>query len=355
LGFERSTERNPQLQTPGSKLSIVLGLFRNNQFTTAILLAFYVGLTHLAALLGRVEPPDAGGMDGVLYRVLFFWADEKHAFWSAAGAAVLVFVQALSVNRLADEFRLLDDRNWLPGLFYAFAAVSLPDFLFLSPPLVAATFLPSVLRRIFRVYKQPKATSLIFDAAFWTMVASLFYPPAIFLLVAVYAGINVMRSFNFREQMVMLTGVLVPVFLAWLWYFWTDRGSNFWGVQFNGLFEIYRPDLQFDWAQTLSIVLFGLLILTTLVSYGTYIFRKLIQIQKCVAVLYWFLFVGGLTVFLQNAPAPSHFMLMMPSLGIFLAMSFSALGSRMIADVFHLVLLGFVFFIQFFSFFSKFL
>jgi hypothetical protein len=65
--------------------------------------------------------------------------------------------------------------------------------------------------------------------------------------------------------------------------------------------------------------------------------------------------VSGLTVFLQNGPAPAHFMLMMPSLGIFLAMSFSAFGSRVIADVFHLVLLGFVFFIQFFSFFSKFL
>lgn len=333
----------------------MLGLFRNNQFTTAILLALYVGVTHFAALSGQVQPSAEGNIKGgVLYQAWFTWVG-VFPFWSAAAAAVLVFFQVLTVNRLADEFRLMDDRNWLPGLFYALVAASLPDFLFLSPPLLAATFIPLVLRNIFKAYKQPKATALVFDAALWTMVASLFYPPAIFLLIAVYAGINVMRSFNFREQMVMLTGVLVPVFLAWLWYFWTDRGGDFWGVQFNGLFGMYRPDLQFDLHQALKIALFGLLILTVLLSYGAYIFRKLIQIQKCVGVMYWFLFVGGLTILLQHTPSPTHFVLMMPSLGIFLAMSFSALNSRLIADIFHLALLGLIFFIQFFSFFSKFL
>lgn len=331
----------------------MLILFRNNQFTAAILLALYVGLTHLAALLGHLQPPVGGGMDsgGALYRAWFSWADGQ-PFWSAVGAAVLVFFQALSVNRLADEFRLLSDRNWLPGLFYALAAASLPGFLFLSPPLVAATFVPFVLRRIFRVYKQPKATALVFDAALWATAASLFYPPAIFLLIAVYAGISVMRSFSVREQIVMLTGISVPVFLAWLWYFWTDRGGVFWEVQFGSLFGMYHFDLQLDLKTTLEAALLTVLLLTVLLSYGAYIFRKLIQIQKGVSVLYWFLFVGGLTMLLQRDPPPAHFMLLMPSLGIFLAMSFSALRSRVITEIFHLALLGFVLFIQFFSLFN---
>lgn len=167
--------------------------------------------------------------------------------------------------------------------------------------------------------------------------------------MAVFAGMNVMRSSNFREQMVMLTGILSPVFLAWLWYFWIDRGGDFWSVQFANLFGMYHFNPEFSRNAVMKAALLGAIVLTVLLSYGVYIFRKLIQIQKCVAVLYWFLFLGGLAMLLQRDPPLVHFMLLMPSLGIFLAFSFSALRLALVAEFFHLVLLGIVFFIQFSS------
>ena len=93
----------------------MLALFRNNQFTTAIPLALYVVLTHLSALLGIAQPAPADHPDGgVLYRAWFEWM-KAYPFWSVVGAAILVYIQALVVNILADEFRLLSDRTWLPG------------------------------------------------------------------------------------------------------------------------------------------------------------------------------------------------------------------------------------------------
>ncbi len=330
----------------------MLSLFRNNQFTTAIFLAIYVGLTHLAALTGYWPAPGEDVVDsGALYRMWFDWLGH-HRLYSAISATVLVFIQALAVNMLADEFRLLGDRNWLPGLFYALVAVCLPDFLYLSPPLVAVTFIPMVLRRIFNTYKQPNATGLIFDAAFWTTVASLFYPPAIFLLAAVFAGINIMRAFNFRELLVLLTGVATPVFLAWLWYFWTDRGGEFWGIQFNGLFHRYQFDSSFNYFTIVESIMMGLLFLIVLLSYGTYSFRKLIQMQKYVGILYWFLFAAGLTLLLQSKAPPVHLLLLMPSMGIFLSMTFSSMKNKALAEVFHLLLLCYIVFIQFFPFTS---
>lgn len=332
----------------------MLALFRNNQFTTAIPLALYVVLTHLSALLGYMQPTLSGDLErGVLYRTWVHWA-ETQAFWSAVGASLLVYIQAIWVNILADEFRLLSDRSWLPGLFYAFAAACLPDFLFLSPPLVAATFFPLVLQRIFKAYNLPKATALVFDAAFWTTVAALFYPPAIFLLIAVYFGFGIMRSYTLRERMVSLTGVVSALFLAWLWYFWTDRGGDFWHIQFGDLFGIYRlSDAAFDRRMLLQWAIPVLVFFVITLSYGTYIFRKLIQTQKCISVLYWFWFVGGLMFLLQSQPRPSHFMLMAAPTGIFLALSFSAFRKRNLAEIFHLALLGFVLFIQFYVFVDK--
>lgn len=331
----------------------MLSLFRNNQFTTVFFLALYVGLTHLSALLGFVEMPDGiGANGGVLYQAWFGWA-ETHAFYSAVGAAILVFIQAFMVNALADEFRLLTDRNWLPGLFYALSASCLPDFLYLSPPLVASTFIAIVLWRIFKTFKQPAASGLIFDVGLWATFSSLFYPPAIFLLISGFAGITIIRAFNLREQMVMLSGVFIPLFLAWLWYFWMDRGSDFGPVQFGNLFQLYRPEMTFDLSTILKTVLMVVLLLTVLLSYGVYSFRKLNQIQKYVGVLYWFLFVAGLSTFTRQDPQASHLVLLMPPIGIFLAMSFSSLRSKIIAEFFHLALLGFVLTIQFLNLLTK--
>jgi hypothetical protein len=95
-------------------------------------------------------------------------------------------------------------------------------------------------------------------------------------------------------------------------------------------------------------LLAGLFIIVML-SYGMYMSRKLILTQKCVSVLYWFFFVGGLTILLQEKPNPAHFILIMPAMGIFLAMSFSSFRRTSMAELFHLALLGFILFIQFSS------
>ncbi len=327
----------------------MLALFRNNQITTIFPLALYIALTHGAAFFGLtpMTTGEAGAEGGLLYQALFGWAASSPLF-SAIAAAVLVFLQALIINNLADEFRLLGERNWLPGMFYALVAASLPDFLWLTAPLVAATFIPMALRRIFRAYKVPNATALVFDAAFWTAVASLFYPPAVFLLLAAFVGVNIMRSFSVREQVVFLTGVMTPGFLTWLAFFWFDRGSTFLAVQFDNLFGFYHfsPDI------TLIRILKGVFVLVLLaivaLNYGAYFRRKLIQAQKCISVLYWFLVVAGAAILLQNDPLPAHLALLMPVIGIFLAMSFADIKNRFIAEIFHFALLGFVLFIQFF-------
>lgn len=332
----------------------MLALFRNNQSTTSLLLALYIGLLHLPALLGWVQPPE-GPVEGagVLYALVFDWILQNpnpNPFYAALASAVLVFLQALSVNKLADEFRLLRERSWLPGVLYALAASCLADFWFLSPPLVAATFVPLALRRTFKVYKQPLATALIFDVGFWTAAAALFYPPAGWILVALYAGINSLRSFKGREQLVLLSGMFTPMFLAWVGCFWFDRGGEFWPVQFGQLFGWFSFQADFDFRTELKWGLLALLLLIVLLSYGIYYHKKLIQAQKYVSILYWLSFAVGASVMLRSGLRAEHFLPAMPVIGIFLAMSVEALRRPMFAEFFHLTLLAGIFLIQFFPF-----
>lgn len=310
------------------------------------MLAVYVGLVRVAALLGW-HAPVPGPQGGLLYEA-WFGGLEATPIWSAAAAAALVWLQALLVNRLADAFRLMGERNWLPGMCYALVASALPDFLFLSAPLVAATFLPLALGHVFGCYKIANASARIFDAALWVAVAGLFYPPALWLLAAVVASVYVMRSIEPREQIVLLSGAFVPYFLGWLWYFWGDQGGLFRQRHWSELFRLSRLDLPFDAQTLLRTALLGLLLLVFIFGLGPYFQRKLIQTQKAVTALYWLLFTAGISVLFRPDWAWAHFLLPATAAGTFLAFSFQGLRNRLLAEVLHLCLLAFVFFIQFF-------
>lgn len=300
------------------------------------------------ALFGWVQvSPWPASNGSLLYQSWFGWA-ENAPFYSAIAAAVLVYIQAMMVNWLVDEFRLMSERTWFPGVFYILITSALPEFLFVSAPLVAATFVPVALGKVFRSYKITKASALVFDAALWMSVASLFYPPALILLVAAYSGVMVMRSFNLREQLVFFTGAVTPLFLAWLWFFWVDRGTEFRSLQFGEIFQLYRFNVTFDTRMVLKTALLVLLLFVFVFGLTRYFQRKLIQTQKAITTLYWVLFTGGLLVLLRSQWRWEHFLLPAAAAGIFLAFSFQGIRNRWMAEILHLALLALMFFIQVF-------
>jgi hypothetical protein len=328
----------------------VLSFFRSNQFFIAFPLALYVILIHTGALLGHVQPPETMPEGGLLYQVWFSWTADK-SFYSALIAIFLVFIQAVSVNVLADEFRLMGERNWFPGLFYALIASALPDFLYVSAPLVAATFIPFSLRRIYHAYQKPNVSDAIFDAALWISVASLFYPPALFLLVAAFAGVEVVRVFRLNERFAFLLGAFVPLFLAWLWFFWADTGGAFRELQWGHLFQWCHFNFVWDGALILRIIFVVLLAFGILAGLGASSGRKGNQIQKFIIVLYWFLLIGSLSIFLRNEWGWQHLLLSAASMGILISQLFQNFRNRLWAELWHFGILLFILIIQFADFF----
>jgi len=326
----------------------VLAIFRNNQVSTAILLAIYIALLHLPAMLGWVAPPvNVGSGHSLLYGDIFGWlgADARR---SAIAATILVFFQALLVNYLVDSFRMMNDRNWVPGAMYALAASCLPDMLFLSPALVAVTVVPISLGRVFSVYKQASAFGAIFDSAFWLTLGALFHPPVAWLLPVCFAGFFSLRSFNSREQVVFFTGILVPFMLALTAYFWFDAASAFMAGQFSQGLGFAMYSLPTDLHHILKTGLIAILFLIVLFGFNVYYFKKLIQVQKYITILFWFLFAGLAAVLLHGNGRLDQFILLMPPVAVFLSYSIQSLRNAFMAEVFHFALFAGVFFVQFF-------
>lgn len=329
----------------------MLSLFRNNQSTTVFLLALYVAALRLPAILGWVQPEQLGeGDGGLLYQSLFGWADGNRT-WSAIVAAGIVFVQALLVNRLADTYRLMDDRNWLPGTLYALAASAVPEFLFVSPALVAVTFVPIALQRIYSVYKQTLAFGAIFDGAFWITVAIFFHPPAFWGLPMAYFALFSLRAFPLREQFVFFTGILSPLILASAGFFWFDQAGTFWEMQWTRCLFWPSVGLSGELRALLEVGLMVILLLACLLGFNIYYHKRLIQVQKYISILYWYFFAGVLATVFQFELRLESLMLVMPTVGIFLAYLFQATRNIPMTELAHLALFAIVYLLQFFPYF----
>jgi hypothetical protein len=286
----------------------VLALFRNNQVTTALLLGLFTLLLRLPGILGLIPfDTDSEGDAGFTYSLLLGWAIDKPTV-SAILSTLLVFLQAILMNWLVNQSRVNPDRNWLVPMFYVLLASCVSDFQFLSPPLVAATFLPLVYRLIFNIYKGNNTTLLVFDIGLLVATAALIYLPVFWLL---------------------------PVALLSI-----DQGWEFRHAHFSGLFEFWDLDLSISISTWVKVGFMAFLLLLVFFNYGTYYHKRLIQVQKYNNLLYWLIISVCLTAFLRNIPHAEHFILAATGVGTFLALSFQSLKNKGVAEVLFIALLG---------------
>jgi hypothetical protein len=320
----------------------MLALFRTNQIGAVVPLALYVALLHLPAYMGWLVPSAASApkpAEGLLYAWGFGWLVVQ-PFWSAVVAALLVFLQAVLVNWICNESRIAHERNWLPAVLYVLVASSITDFQFVSPPLVAVTFVLLAIRKVFLTYKSGDTTLILFDSGLFVALGGLFYPMCMWVLLALYLGIAQMRAFRLREQAVFLTGAFTPGFLAWTWSFCQDQGALFRHRHLFSLFQWWGFRLDQSPATLLSAGILALMGAVVLLGYGSYVSKKLMNVQKYIGVLYWLMLVVVLSFLLIRQPQAEHFLLAAPAVGIFLGMTFQSARNPLLAELLHLLLLA---------------
>jgi len=328
------------------KYQVVLYFFRNIHFLTALLLILYVIGLHSVALAGwlPVQPDTADA--GLLYTDIFGHV-VSNSLMSALLAVLFVTVQAVMVNSIADQFRLMHSRSWLPGVAFALITALLPAFLYLSAALVSSFFVVWSLRFLFISYKSPKSKLHIFDIALCISAASLFYPCALLIAPALFISVGIMRSWGPRDYMVFLAGLILPLQLGWTWYFWHDRAGAFFQKHISDVFNwpqlVTGLDVSLEWPGLAVIVLLFLFFVFNIFGY---LRGKSILVQKSVTVMFWLLAFGGLHIFFCTDWQWDRFVLVGAPAGLLLAYSYEDM-KPLFAEILHLIILIAAFGLQF--------
>lgn len=313
----------------------MLSIFRNNQLLYSLFLVFYAGLLHLSTLV--MPSTWAPSPAGVLSMGVYEWLGGYSGWPAELSALILLVIHAVGINYIVLNHRIGESQNQFSGLFYILLASIVPEMTHLSPTLMANTFLVIGLGQINHIQKGLPVSGVIFNTGFWIALSALFEPAYILFVPLVIAALNIHRGLVFKERLVLLCGAFMPWFLAGTWFFLNDKVEYFFKLQLTEGFSWLNQSDVSSSSVISTAVLMGIVIVLILIRYSSFQYKKTIQIQKKISILYWMLLIAGVTMLIQPGLDTTHWIAAAIPAGILLGLFFTQLEPRW-AETLHLFL-----------------
>lgn len=276
--------------------------------------------------------------------LMYDWVG-TNGFWPNIVAMSLILLQAIMVNFTVMNYKMQRTATYLPAVAYILFASAVPEFLELHPLHFANTFFIIALYQLFKSYRKYDPSSELFNIGFCVAVGSLFYFSMNTFIFFAIMGLLVIRSFNLKEFLIIFIGFIVPFFLTGTYLYWTDSFSVFGDIWAN----FYFFDFNIDWKSStyieLGIILFILIL--SLLNFQAFFYKTNIQIQKYVSMLFWAVAIAMLSFVYQGDITIGHFLIIAPTMGIFLAFSLLKIKNNAVAEFLHLTLLIIVLILQY--------
>jgi Family of unknown function (DUF6427) len=251
----------------------------------------------------------------------------------------------LIVNFNTKEF-FINERTFLPGLFYVLLGGFFPDHQLLNPVLPASVFLMFAIMRIMDGYHKTGTAYNYFDAGILIATGSLLYANLIWFGLLLLIGIALMRTGNFKEIMISVFGLLTPYFLAFgIYYILGKDISALWKVFGDNLFTraTYYP---FPAITLAALIFVTALIIISLFQVLNHMSSKKIKSRKTFSLMIWTLIIAIVVYF--AVPSVSVEIIWIASIPVSYLLShyFIFVKKKVVPEILFFLLLVFVVLIQ---------
>lgn len=285
------------------------------------------------------------GHETPLFDWLISWVDSP--IEQSVLSVFLVFVQAVTVNRIVIKNRISTEQSLVPGVMYVLFGSMIPAFLVLSPQLVSATFILAATSNLFKIYGKKATASHTFNIGVLISFASLIYYPTIIFLMIGVIGFVMLKSIKLKGLLQLFIASFFPYYLLYVFYFYTDNIEQF---------HSYYTD-NFTWINDLPTIFNGpyftftfILGLTgmVIVNYTNFIKAKSIQTQEKIDLLYMYLLLFVVSSFLIGNYSDAYLFLTIGPIGILFTLWLLRIKRSIIVELVHLGLLILLFGIHFY-------
>ena len=260
---------------------------------------------------------------------------------------LLIVLQAFFLTAVINRQAVLRDATHLPALLYVVLMSCFPEQLSFNPLLFANFFIIIFLNSIFNFFRSDTAVFEVFDAGLFIGIACLFYWPCFFLFPLIWAGLFVLRPFQWREWMASILGLILPFLFFGAILYWFNM------LSYNSMKAVLEPFYNVEFSTAYNgtyIILFIILVVILLASLLRFsqdlnTFAK-VRTRKFLAIIVWFFLFAGLSYLVSVKRTMISLSFLAIPLSVILSNYFLSLKNQFLAELIFLLLLAAVIYNQ---------
>lgn len=321
----------------------LLGLFRSHYAINHLFLLGYIFIIRFN--LFYVNIPAENQETTWLFQQILKLA--PNSFLIHLLSVLLIWIQAILINNLVNSHKLSKENSVLPGLWFALLISLIPPTASLNPIIIANTFLILGFVNIIESTKQVDIRHNLFNAGLFFTIASFIYTPYTLMLLPGFIGFYIFKSLKPSGNLQLLTGVVTAVLLIFGSYY-ISTGQIHSGVYLRFI----HPGQLFQMPEYSIFVFSGLYLLAlaySLFCYPDLIFKKNIQTRKKIEITYLISLFTALTVIMFFDNHIGQIVILAFPLGILIGIRTAENKSILLSEIFHLIFLGGLIYIQLLS------
>ncbi len=268
--------------------------------------------------------------------MLLFWINSsKISFYIGV---VLLFIQAVLLNRFVGDQKMSKENTALPGLMYILWMAIISKGTILSPIVLANTFLIAGIYFLFDTTRLKSYVHLVFNCGFYLGLAGLTYTPYVILIPLGIISFYHIKPLKFIEIIQFLGGTISALIIAIL-YVYGQTGKWILAVQFSSpsmhSWNIYNDG---KWMPAVVLLHLLLFIFLSIFMYQFVMEKKNIIARKKNDVIYWMYGAFSISILVFGFSFTKLACFAIPA-GIFGGILIADLKSRLAGEIAHLWLL----------------
>ena len=190
-------------------------------------------------------------------------------------AGALISLNAHQLNNVFNRNTFYSKDSFLPGFIYV-AGLITSHMLDFSPLLIGHTFIIGSFAALLQLKRQEPAKNQVFIGSFLIGMAIVFSPMQITLALLPWISLIIIRPFNWREWIIALLGMGIPVYFHFTIYFIT---TGTWNIE-SADFVLHQVDLSWTIMDQIKYGFFTFCILIAVLRYLIIMRNQLVNFKK---------------------------------------------------------------------------
>lgn len=260
-------------------------------------------------------------------------------------ATVIVYTQAIILNRIINNYNLLGKPTFLPALMFVTITAIVEPFIVLSPPLLVNFLLLWMLDKMLSLYRRDFAISVMFDLGMMVALGTIIYFPFIMMMPMLAFVLLMYRPFYWREWLAAIVGFITIALMVCTLFFLNDKLNFFFATIPSAV--VMHLGFKVSMYDFISLVPVIIILFFAFLSIRERYFRSNVFLRKASFLLVLVTLFGVLSFSINRNYDVYHFLLTASPLAVIMAYYFANATKKWFFESLYWLLAIFVLYFQF--------